>query len=319
MKKKILYYIFVNILLAASLFAYNKDSSGFQFLYEADLLPSNGNTFPQWERLIIGGNEFEPAYASVSDGVLTIDTFSTPGLDESAYYFLPGTNSALLNLSGEEVYSFGDPSNPWQPDVSKGYTVEMKFQVRNILDPDARFAFWLNAREGSSGWSFDCQFYENKIVTTGPTTVYNGDLTDEMHVFRIVRRPSPGPKDPQNPDNVFDLYLDGQPIALEMSGVNAAWDQFDISFGDEAGGIGTDVDVDIDYLRFDLLGAYTPAGIGEDPVCGDEGYAIADINGDCAVDFEDFAQIARNWLLNSNPTSVSPIDCNDPLNESICQ
>ncbi len=319
MKNFILHFVLVNIILVGLAFGYSKDSEGFQFLYEGDLLPSDSSVIPEWERIIGGGNEFESAYVSAANGILTIDTFTTPSLDESAFYYLPGTNCAFLDTPGGEVYTFGDPQNPWQPDVSKGYTVEMKFQIKNIQDPESSFAFWLSLREGSAGWLFDCQIFENKIVTTGSNTVYNGDLTDAMYVLRVVRRPSPGPKDSQNPDQVFDLYLDGQLIASDLTGGNAAWNQWDISFGDEAGGSGTDVEVDIDYLRFDLLGAYTPPGVGLDPVCGDEGYPVADIDEDCDVDFADYAKIANNWLYNTDPAGISPVDCTDPSNADICQ
>jgi len=222
-----------------------------------------------------------------------------------------------------EFYTWGSAENPLQPDVNKGYTIEMRFKVLGIGNNDATFAFWLYAQEGYSGWSVNWQFYTDKIVTHTTAqrfTHYTGDLTDQMHVFRVVRKANTRPKDVNNPEGVYDLYLDGALIAADTTGVGSAWNQDELVFGDAAEGSGaTDINVEVDYVRFDLTGAYTPPGVGPDPVCGDDGFLNTDLNGDCSNDLGDFAMVANNWLASTNPAAGAPIDCTDPANAAICE
>ena len=70
---------------------------------------------------------------------------------------------------------------------------------------------------------------------------------------------------------------------------------------------GTDIKVEIDYVRFDLTGAYTPS------------YLVTDIDENAATDFGDFAALAQNWMLYSNPDFDDYVDCRDPNNADICQ
>lgn len=323
MKQLTLVLIFAVVLFPmASANGYSKDSQQFQYKYECDFLPSDVNTVPRWERSITGGVAAESLFCSVSSGILTIDTLTTPGPLEAASYSVPGIVSSLIDPSGE-FYTLGDPSNPWQPDVNQGYTVEMKFKVIGVADPNATFAFWLYAQEAAAGYSNNWQIYTDKIVThksSGRETHHTGDLTDQMHVLRVVRKANTVPTNPSSPEGLYDLYLDGVAIATNTAGVGSAYNQNDLSFGDAAGGSGgTDIDVEIDYVRFDLTGPYTPPGVGPDPVCGDDGILIRDLDGNCRTDLGDFAMVANNWLSSTDPADASPIDCTNPANAGICE
>ena len=291
-------------------FADAKHSNNFQYKYEGDFFPSDTNTSPIWERDIWGGLEFETYYCSVSSGIFTIDTAKNPTAGDSAYYLMPGEYSSMSN---EQFYTYGDAGNPWNVDFASGYTLEVKFKMDGIQDPcdpaypGGKFAFWLQSREGLHGQINNVQIFPDKIVAVNSTTtiLYSGDLTDKFYTLRIVRNPSAL----DVTQNLNDYYLDDVLIAEGVSSnITSAYNQDDFVFGDAARGYGgTDIKVEIDYLRFDMTGAYTPA------------YLITDINKDRVTDFADFAALAQNWLLYSDPDIGGYIDCSDPINAAICQ
>lgn len=45
------------------------------------------------------------------------------------------------------------------------------------------------------------------------------------------------------------------------------------------------------------------------PVCGNDGFLKSDLNNDCKVNFEDFALMLFNWMLNTDPDNTNGIDC----------
>lgn len=292
--------------------AANRHSNDFQFKYEGDLLPSDVGITPRWERSIAGGVINETFYNSVADGILTIDTVKGPSATEGAIYFLPGETCNLLPAE-DGFYTNGDPTNPWDVDFGTGYTVEVKFRMDSMqipddpCFPDGKFAFWLYAREGLHGQASSCQVFTNKIILTNsePNEVlYAGDLTDKFYTLRIVRNPG----FVEDVTEVYDFYLDGVLIAENRVGVGVAYNQDDFQFGDGAGGSGgTDIKVEIDYVRIDLTGAFAPP------------YLITDINEDTFTDVRDFAALAHNWNLYSDPDMAGYVDCADPNNADICQ
>lgn len=314
MTKKIIINIFAGCvimsMLVSAAFSDSKHSNDFQIKYEGNALPSDAGVSPQWERYMAGGVANEPFYCSVSDGVLTIDTVKGPSSTESAYYLLPGEWSEFVN----EFYGYHDPANPWNPDLLLGYTIEVRFRMdpaiqipENPTYPDGKFGFWLYMLEGLHGQSCTIQVFPGKIVRTGSVdeVLYSGDLTDKFHILRIVRHPGAI----EEVLDVFDVYLDGVLIAEKISGSgNSAWNQDEFYVGDAAGGSGgTDIKVGIDYVRIDFTGAYEPS------------YLVSDVNKDLVTDLEDFALLAYNWLLYSDPDTAGFIDCTDPLNAERCQ
>jgi hypothetical protein len=289
--------------------AVSKNSSDFAFKYEGDLLPSDAAVTPRWERGFSGGNDYETYYCSAGNGIFTLDTAKGPSATEGAYYAMPGEYSDYAL----EFYGFPDPTNPWNISFDSGYTVEAKFKIdamQILNDPNykAKFCFWLYLEEGLHGQSNCIQVWPDKITAANsntPDVLYTGNLTDGFHVLRIVRNPGAV----EVVQNVYDMYLDGALIANDYaSPVTAAYNQDSFLFGDAAGmSGGTDVKVEIDYIRFDLTGAYTPS------------YVISDINEDRQTDFIDFAALAEVWLLSSDPQVTGYIDCMNPANADVCQ
>ena len=299
--------------ISSGTFAANKNSINFQYKYEGDLLPSDVGVSPRWERGFSGGNMYETYYCSVSNGILTIDTVQGSPT-ESAYYALPGQYSEFSN----EFYPFGEEpgaaNNPWNVNFEAGYTVEVKFKIDGIQIPDdpaypeGKFAFWLYFQEGLHGQANCIQVFPGKIAAVNsitPDILYTGDLTNKFYTLRIVRNPGLA----EVVRNVYDFYLDDVLIVERSSSpVNSAYNQDDFSFGDEAGaGGGTDIKVEIDYVRIDLTGAYKPS------------YLITDINEDRTTNFGDFAVLAQNWVRSTDADTTGHINCNDPNNAAICQ
>ena len=291
-------------------FAANKHSNDFQYKYEGNLLPSDAGISPRWERVIAGGNANEAYYCSATNGILTIDTVKGPGMTESAYYCLPGEYSEVCN----EFYTWGNASNPWNVNMDIGYSIEIKFKMDGIqipVDPtypEGKFAFWLYMQEGLHGQANCIQVFPNKIAAVNsstPDVIYTGDLTNKFYTLRIVRKPGAV----EVVRNVYDFYLDDSLIAANLSSTaNAAYNQDDFWFGDAAGGGGgTDIKIEIDYIRIDLTGAYKPS------------YLITDLNEDTATDFGDFATMAQNWVLSTDADIAGHIDCTNPSNANICQ
>ncbi|OHB58872.1 MAG: hypothetical protein A2Y12_00455 [Planctomycetes bacterium GWF2_42_9] len=290
--------------------AANKHSLDFQYKYEGDLFPSDIGTIPRWERGFSGGTDYETYYCSVGDGIFTIDTAKGPSATEGAYYSLPGEYSDFA----DEFYNFGEPQNPWNVNMAVGYTVEARFKVDAIQIPqdanfpDGKFAFWLYFQEGLHGQSNCIQVFPNKITAANSSTpnhLYTGDFTNKFYTLRVVRNPGAV----EDIQNVYDLYLDNVLIVKGYaSPANSSYNQDSFLFGDAAGlGGGTDIKVQIDYIRLDLTGAYAPA------------YLVTDINEDGFTNFADFAALAQNWLLGSDPEIEGFVDCINPANSEICQ
>jgi hypothetical protein len=299
--------------LSSITFGADKSSSDFQYKYEGDALPSDAATSPRWERGIAGGITNEGFYCSAAGSILTIDTVKGPSATESASYSLPGQYSELAN----EFYPFGEEpgaiNNPWDVRMNIGYTVEVKFKMDSIqipedpAYPEGKFAFWLYLQEGNHGQSNCLQVFPGKITAANsvtPDVLYTGDLTNKFYTLRVVR--NPGTVEERR--NVYDIYLDGVLIAdNQASPVNSAYNQDDFTFGDAAGvNGGTDIKVEIDYVRIDLTGPYTP-------------YLITDLNQDTRTSFQDFAVIAQNWAMSSDAALAGSIDCTNALNAGRCQ
>jgi hypothetical protein len=290
--------------------AVSKHSNSFQYKYEGNFLPSDANTSPRWERGFSGGNVYETYYCSTNSGILTIDTAQGPSATEGAYYALPGEYSNLIN----EFYTWPDPANPWNVNMDLGYTVEIKFKVDGIQIPDdpnypgGKFAFWIYLEEGLHGQLNCVQIFPDKIAAVNSSTpdiLYTGDLTNKFYTLRIVRNPGAV----EVVQDVYDFYLDDVLIASGISSpATAAYDQDALMFGDAAGGYGgTDIKIEIDYLRIDLTGAYQPT------------YLVSDIDENRVTDFSDFALLAKTWLLSTDVDVAGYIDCTNPVNVGICQ
>lgn len=308
---KILSLCIVMCCISSVVLAANKHSIEFPYKYEGDLLPSDAGTSPRWERGFSGGVTYETYYCSVNSGILTIDTAKGPSPTEGAYYVLPGEYSDFA----DEFYPFPDPTNPWNVNFDSGYTVELKFKMDAIQDPNdpnyppgGKFAFWLYLQEGLHGQANCIQVFTDKITAANSSTpdlLYTGDLTNKFYTLRIVRNPGAY----EVVQNVYDLYLDDVLVSENYaSPANSAYNQDSFLFGDAAGlSGGTDIKVEIDYIRIDLTGAYKPS------------YLITDFNEDRETDFSDFAMLAQSWVLSTDTDTAGHINCSDPNNADICE
>jgi hypothetical protein len=134
-------------------------------------------------------------------------------------------------------------------------------------------------------------------VLTGTTAIPAG----EWHHVAVVRDIEPNSADPNYCDIAVKIYIDGECDA------KSSWqDQYSPSASDGLrighwGNYTTAYDGTIDELRLSSADRATKSDS-----CEKGKYIPGDINGDCYVDFADFASVAMYWL-----------QCNDSL-ESSC-
>jgi len=225
------------------------DSSAFAGKYEGDVLPQNaGLGFVLGDPNAIFGTPADPASLASSGGVdyLRLDTDTNTSLPANQYgdaYFWKKT----------------DGVGTWNPDDSSigGYTVELRAIIRASNSGQYGFA----VREIDQNTDGLVQFFKDKII--GPNdsaasgAVPTADNSDTWHTFRIASYSPPG----SSAGQIFQVWRDGVEIAPALA-QNTNFFPESLSFGDLVSG-SAEVNVDIDYLRWDTTGAWAPAPIPE--------------------------------------------------------
>ncbi len=315
MKVKILLFtILTAAFVTSAALAEGRNSSDFVGIhYECGTVPSQAA--PVWDINIADPEATEAAYSSSNGSLLDIDVFASGSIGWS----LPGAYGAeyFNYTNGTQNYTNADPNNPWDPDQSIGYTVEISTEIINTAPGTWGYCFWIG--EAYSGASMNIQIFADRITSSaGPTTIYTGDLTGSQHKIRIVRHPGVY-NDPFDSPYV-DIYVDGN---LEYTGGrsdeggimgdSSAYQDW-IYMGSLAGS--ARYHVKTDYVRMDFTGPYEPGTGGE---CGDFGYLKGDFNRNCVVDLEDLAKLAEGWVLCTDPADPSCVNCNDPAFADLCR
>lgn len=211
--------LFIIGLLTIPAIATVKDSADFPNKYEGDMLPdAAGFTY--------SGTLPYAAYNSTDGSIISLDTNSTTGGQSSYWYKTAGATT------------------------TNGYTVEIKLKVISSPDTgtDVNRGFWLSTKL-SNGSGAILSFFNNSVMHRGggDGMIIFGDNTDAFHTYRIVIAPG---------GSTFDVYRDNV-LVIDDRAVGAVWEE--IGFGDPTGnGPTPDTNVEIDYIRWDATGAYTP-------------------------------------------------------------
>jgi hypothetical protein len=224
------------------------DSSAFAGKYEGNVLPQNaGLGFALVDPNGIFGTASDPASLGSGGGVdyLHLDT---------------DTNATVpANQYGDGYFwSKNDGVGTWNPHDSSigGYTVEFRAIIRGANSGSYGFA----VREIDQNTDGLMQFFNNKII--GPAdsaasgAVPTADNSDTWHTFRVASYSPPG----SSAGQIFQVWRDGVEIAQVAQNTNFLGEQ--LQFGDLVSGF-AEVNVDIDYLRWDTTGAWAPAPIPE--------------------------------------------------------
>jgi hypothetical protein len=207
------------------------ESAGYPYRYEADVLPS---AFSPAYAYASGNGLLETAYATITNGILKLDTDTIGTGSDSGWYSLTGGTGTV-----------------WDPHFLGGYTMEvrMKSLPNNASAYNAWF-YWYDLNSATL-----MQVWSNKVYLNG-VEVTGLDNQSAFHDFRIVSEMAAS-----SADQKFDLYRDGVLIIDDApnwtdftayyAGVNGL-----VKFGDMTGT--QESNIEIDYIRWDTTGAYTP-------------------------------------------------------------
>jgi hypothetical protein len=218
----------------------SRDSSTFAGKYEGNVLPQNADLgFVLVDPNNIYGTASDPASLGSSGGVdyLRLDTDTN----------IPATQY------GDAYFWMKDDGGTWNPHDTAlgGYTIELRAIVRATNSGQYGFA----VREIDQNTDGLIQFFKDKII--GPAdSAASGAITtpvndDNWHTFRIATY-SP---DSTSAGQIFRIWRDGTEIAQVAQNSNYLGEQ--LWFGDLVSGM-AEVNIDIDYLRWDTTGAYAP-------------------------------------------------------------
>jgi|GEM_PF-2123750 len=216
------------------------DSSGFAGKYEGNVLPQNaGLGFALIDPNSVFGTASDPASLGSSGGVdyLRLDTDTN----------IPATQF------GDGYFWVKDDGGTWDPHDSSigGYT----FEMRAIIRPSnsSQYGFAVSAIDQNTNGLI--QFFNNKIIgpldTAASGAVPTAANDNDWHTFRIASYSPPG----SSAGQIFQIWRDGVEIAQVAQNTNFLGEQ--LWFGDLVAGF-AEVNIDIDYLRWDTNGAYAP-------------------------------------------------------------
>jgi hypothetical protein len=312
MKTGILWLVFLVTVYTPAALGEGRNSSDFEgVLFECSTVPSQAD--PVWDILMPDPESAESAYSSSDGSLLDINVLASGSIG----WALPGEYGAEYFANGTHNYSNADPDNPWNPDQSIGYTLEISSQVIN--SQPGTWGYCLYIGEANHGALINLQIFADRITSSdNSTTIYTGDLTGSQHKIRLVR--NPGIMDDPFDSPSVDIYVDGSLVysggRSDEGGImsNSAWNQDWLFMGSLAGS--ARYHVKTDYIRMDFTGPYEPGAGGE---CGDFGYLKGDFNRDCNVDIQDLVKMVEGWVLCTDPSDPACVNCSDPFFAGLCK
>jgi hypothetical protein len=215
-----------------------RDAAAFQdFLagqsYEGDVLPPLAN--PGWNAQV--ANTAGDPVVTLNDGVLR--------------YFVPG-NGSFIAWNQPAIVDFGNAS------VDRGWTTEIRARILHPdevepLPPSRTNFMHLDAyRIGDTMGTYVLRLWDTEVEwqeTPSRIERWRFDNAEEFNVFRLVKEPNSG---------FFQLYRNGEHIGVNLSGGTVPtqdrflWGDWSTTLKGAA---------DVDYVRWDMTGAYVPPGV----------------------------------------------------------
>lgn len=203
-----------------------KDSADFTYKYEADVLPdAAGLGF-----VLNDPNGVFATSVTLGGGFLSINTDTNATANDGIWYQLDG-----------------GVGTAWDPSFLGDYTVE----IRAFVSPTNSGTFGAGLAMNDENSDGLAQLFQSKVVMdldTIPTDPNN----DGYHVFRFTSI-----SDGSSAGQVTRVYRDGVQVGSDVAQNTAFPNPPLLRFGDFISG-SAEVNFDIDYLRWDLTGAYAP-------------------------------------------------------------
>ena len=207
-----------------------KPSDSFPYKYEATVLPSAASPAYAYAS---GSGLAESAYATVTNGILKLDTDTNATANESGWYTLTGGGGTV-----------------WNPSAAGPFTIEIK--MRSLPNNAAAYNAWFEWSDENS--DILLQVWHNRVYLNG-VEVTGLDNQSTFHVYRIVSAQYGA-----SADQKFDLYRDGVLIINDAPNV-AEYSGSEIRVGDMTGF--PESNVEIDYIRWDDSNDWEPVPAGE--------------------------------------------------------
>lgn len=200
--------------------------------YEGDALPSASG--------YAAGFGPESSFASTSGGILNFDT--TDGSES--------TNSNRL------IYT----RNGFAIDQSVGYTFEVRARV-NAIEPitapasSQGFRVFAIGPDAGGGSISEIVIQDDQLVVRDGNdgfVAFAHDFTDDFHTVRVAKLAN---------STDFQVYLDDTIIGTTFTLLSGGTAAGRLRFGNDV--TSAEINVDLDYIRFDNTGAFAPAIIPE--------------------------------------------------------
>lgn len=199
-----------------------KDSADFAYKYEADVLPdAAGLGFTLQD----SANIFADS-VTLSSGVLTINTDTNATANDIIYYQMNGGN--------------------WSPSFLGDFTLEIRANVRP--NNNGTYGAAVGMSDVNSAGFF--QMFHNKVNMEG-VDIATDPNNDGFHVFRVVSI-----SDGSSAGQTFRVYRDGVQVGSDVGQITNFTGDL-LRFGDFISG-SAEANFDIDYIRWDTSGAWTP-------------------------------------------------------------
>jgi hypothetical protein len=210
----VIFIAFTSMVLAQS----EMDGAWWDYSYEGDPMPDGAD--PVWRC-----SSDEVSVASISDGILTIDTSTAPG--GKLYYYM----------------TLGSSGGKW--DGSASSTIEFRARAVKVGPGGNDKAGLLNINTGTQSWTLSLAL--DKISM--PDGAYPLDAT-EFHVYRITIDNSSGTP-------LYKVFVDGDLIYTSSEAKSSTTNR--IIFGDsDSGAAGANGVTQWDYIRWTNEGAFEP-------------------------------------------------------------
>ncbi|OHB58871.1 MAG: hypothetical protein A2Y12_00450 [Planctomycetes bacterium GWF2_42_9] len=222
--KIVLLLIVMLVVANGSSIATTLDSSAFPYKYEANVLPSAFGPYVYSS----GNGTAESSYASISDGIMTMDTDSDGQDSDSGWWTLAG-----------------GAGTSWNPHFLGGYTMEIR--MKSFANNSGAYNAWFQWYDENS--AILLQVWHNKVYLNN-VVVADMDNQTDFHTFRIVANvydSSAGQK--------FDLYRDGV-LIIDDAPNFPEYPGSKFRFGDMTGF--EESKVAVDYIRWDDKNAWAP-------------------------------------------------------------
>lgn len=176
------------------------------------------------------------------------DVYPVSGYAETGPWVVAPSSDGNILTYQSDVASGGGffVQDPWAADAASGWTLEFRLKIGTDAPEgsDGAFAFFM--ADGSNGLR---TFFigQNSFRTTSLSDT--SDNTDGFHTFRVAK--AAGTLD-------FNLWRDGVAVGSVNGWGGSTFGSDDFLFWADGGGAVGGPTVEVDYVRFDITGAYEP-------------------------------------------------------------